>query len=99
MNTIFTLFVVFSSQQEKNVVDFAKLSEKCERYEVCRLFLASLMLSNTGNVVVAQDEDFDGSAKVSGSLRFELLDSKVDSPMETFFSPNAIDVSEVAVVQ
>jgi hypothetical protein len=69
-----------------NVVGFSTIVAKdCEDYEVCRLFLSTLMLCNCGNIAVqkAGDED-DG--EVVDSFEIELLNSTFRPPMESFFA-------------
>jgi len=77
--------------KETNVVDFRSITKNCEQYEVCRLFLSSLMLTNSGNVMVSQDD------KSGDCLNVELLNADVDSPMESYLAPSALEQDTVAV--
>jgi condensin-2 complex subunit H2 len=67
--------------KKTNVVSFSKITRGCKTYEICRLFLASLNLSSTGNVAFTS-ESID-------SLEMKLLSSQVDRPMETYMAPSA----------
>jgi hypothetical protein len=70
------------SSKNNNVVSFQQVTQNCEHYDVCRLFLASLNLTSTGNVAVASRSGPD-------SLDFKLLNSRVDHPMENYMAPSA----------
>jgi len=63
-------------------VDFATVTQTCPRFEVCRMFLASLSLMNGGNVDLGQVSP-DGTF-----LELELLKSTIDQPMETYLAPS-----------
>jgi condensin-2 complex subunit H2 len=67
-------------------LDFQSVTRKSEQYEVCRLFLASLSLSNSGNVAFSAEE---GCVATPDSLRLELLDEDIDRPMEKYLAPSA----------
>ena len=62
-------------------MDFASVTRNCERYEVCRLFLASLSLSNSGNI------KFVGDGRES--LTIQLVSDEINRPMETYLAPSA----------
>lgn len=68
----------------------------CEDYEVCRLFLSTLMLCNSGNVAVHSHVGGDGENVVESldSLGIELLKSTFQPPMETFLAPSAGNVEQ-----
>ena len=75
------------STSQNNVVDFQTVANNSEEYEVCRIFLATLMLCNRGNVTMHNGKNGDGMASVD-SLQIELLESKFDAPMESFVAPS-----------
>jgi condensin-2 complex subunit H2 len=66
------------------VVDFRRITRHCQQYEVCRMFLASLSLSNSGNVEI----DTAGATDCK-SLQLELVQSDIERPMETYLAPSA----------
>lgn len=69
-----------------NVVGFSTIVAKdCEDYEVCRLFLSTLMLCNCGNIAVQKTGDGDDVGVVD-SIEIELLNSTFQPPMESFFA-------------
>lgn len=72
-----------------NTIGFQSISKDCEEYEVCRLFLSTLLLCNSGNINVHDGNDV-GSAK---SLEIELLNSKFEVPTEGFLAPSAQEES------
>ena len=65
---------------------FHSITRNCEKYEVCRLFLASLSLCNSGNVTLS---DETGKVMTPDSLKIRILNSNVDRPMETYIAPSA----------
>jgi len=73
-------------------VDFYSLTRTREQYDVCRLFLASLSLSNSGNVRFNAPE---GQLMTPDTLGIELLKGTIDRPMETFMAPSAASVTIV----
>lgn len=66
---------------EKRTVKFEAVTRDCERFEVCRLFLSVLALSNSGNVKLLHGS-FDNN------LELTLLDASLDRPMETYLAPS-----------
>jgi condensin-2 complex subunit H2 len=62
----------------QNKVGFADVTRNCPRYEVCRRFLASLSLVNSGNIRLVDGPD----------VQFELVNSNIERPMETFLAPS-----------
>lgn len=70
-----------------NKAYFSSLTQTKKQYDVCRLFLASLSLVNSGNVQFNADE---GKVMRPATLVIELLNSTVDRPMETFLVPSAM---------
>ncbi len=67
---------------------FSSLTQTKKQYDVCRLFLASLSLVNSGNVQFNANE---GEVMRPETLIIELLDSSIDRPMETFLAPSAME--------
>ena len=80
----------------------AVVPDEADSYEVCRLFLSSLMLCNSGNILLQHKDNEDRSpstgetAAVAGPDTFEveLLDDRLNSPMQTFLAPSAMDEEE-----
>jgi hypothetical protein len=73
---------------ENNTVDFQKVTRHCQQYEVCRMFLASLSLSNSGNVELMAERDDQCT-----SLQLALVRHDIERPMETYFAPSAVEAS------
>jgi condensin-2 complex subunit H2 len=69
----------------KSFVDFRDISRNCEQYEVCRMFLASLSLCNSGNIIFADPESRESP---SSSLPMKLLKSNIARPMNTYLAPS-----------
>lgn len=68
-------------------VDFQHVTRHRSQYDVCRLFLASLSLANSGNVQPKQ-------TNASGNqLELELLNGDIDQPMETYLAPSAVEMT------
>lgn len=65
------------------IVNFTNVTKDCANYQVCRYFLASLCLCNTGNVILEQP---GGS---TNSLSVKLLSTDYSRPMETYQAPSA----------
>jgi condensin-2 complex subunit H2 len=72
--------------QSEDTVEFISITKDQEPYEVCRTFLASLMLCNSENVI------FNGSKTSSVSspddLHLKVLKKDTNSPMETYLAPS-----------
>ncbi len=68
------------------MVDFQAVTRDYPAYEVCRLFLASLSLANSGNVRLLRTSFADSFLD---SLPMELVHSDIDRPMETYLAPSA----------
>jgi condensin-2 complex subunit H2 len=77
------------------LVDFATVTQDCEQYDVCRIFLAALSLCNAGNINVQQQQQIDSSSSNKpnvpsdrrprlGTLRMELLKRDISQPMDTY---------------
>ena len=69
-----------AKKENLNVVEFKSVAEGCTQSDICRFFLASLSLANSGNLKI--DEG-------SSEYQFEILSTKVDKPMETYRAPSA----------
>jgi hypothetical protein len=61
-------------------VDFETVTRGCTKSDVCRFFLASLSLANSGNLKIEE---------CSSEYRFEIVSQKVQKPMETYRAPSA----------
>jgi condensin-2 complex subunit H2 len=83
-----------SVAKPSNAINFHAITRNCEQYEVCRLFLASLSLSNSGNVIFTAET---GKVMTPDSLQIQLLESNVDRPMETFLAPSAAAIAAAGV--
>jgi condensin-2 complex subunit H2 len=70
-----------------NIIGFRQLSKDKEEYEVCRLFLSTLMLCNCGNVLVHDGKDVAST----DSLQIELLNAKFEEVMKEFLAPSVAD--------
>ena len=58
------------------------MTDDCHaEFDVCRVFLASLMLSNSGNVTLRHEE---GTVTEVGALRVELLKTEIDFPTKSY---------------
>jgi hypothetical protein len=62
-------------------VDFETVTRGCTKSDVCRFFLASLSLANSGNLKIEE---------YSSEYRFEIVSQKVQKPMETYRAPSAV---------
>jgi condensin-2 complex subunit H2 len=69
-------------ENDKNLSHFKVVTENCDKYEVCRLFLSSLMLCNSGNVTLRHEED--GKISTTETLQMELLHNNYAKPTDTF---------------
>jgi condensin-2 complex subunit H2 len=79
------------SSSQNNRVGFSAIFAKgCEDYEVCRVFLSTLMLCNCGNVAIHNGGDGD---MLANDLQIELLDAMFQPPMETYLAPSEREVS------
>ena len=77
---------------QNNTVAFGTIfSNDCEEYEVCRIFLSTLMLCNCGNIEMQTDGEDGDVVGSMDSLNIELLNSTFAPPMETFIAPSADD--------
>lgn len=57
----------------EEIVSFAQLAQSEDTYEVCRMFLAALQLSNTGNVEILAEGELDSpNASGAGGLSLSL---------------------------
>lgn len=71
------------SDGNPNIVEFKSVADGCSQSDICRFFLASLSLANSGNLKI--EEGFS-------DYRFEILSGKVDKPMESYRAPSAAAV-------
>jgi Condensin II complex subunit CAP-H2 or CNDH2, C-term len=74
---------VRQNRDGKQIVGFGDTTRNCPRYEVCRLFLSSLSLANSGNVRLHHGYEED-------DLQLELIDSVISNPMEAYFAPTVL---------
>jgi condensin-2 complex subunit H2 len=58
-------------------VDFRHVTRDCSRFEVCRMFLASLSLCNSGNITFI---DTDKREETSSSLQMWLVSNDIERP-------------------
>ena len=66
----------------KENVDFRDITKGRQQYEVCRMFLAALSLTNSGNVQIQGSLNCD-------VLEIHLLSTEIERPMETYLAPSA----------
>jgi condensin-2 complex subunit H2 len=73
-------------------VSFSKITAGKERYDVCRMFLASLQLANSGNVTLLH-KDFVEEKQMQQSgretLSMEIRDLRTRREMEDYMAPSA----------
>jgi condensin-2 complex subunit H2 len=83
---------VDKASRQSNRVGFSDiLAKDSEDYEVCRVFLSTLMLCNCGNVAIHNGGDGENLAK---DLQVELLDAMFQPPMEKFLAPSVMGRQE-----
>lgn len=68
------------------IVDFRDVTSDSPSYEVCRMFLATLSLHNSGNLRFVQQQK--QQAADLNSFQMELLRSDIERPMETYLAPS-----------
>jgi len=74
-------------RSKQRTIDFSKVTKDCPQYDVCRVFLACLGLSNSGNIrIQVQAGSVDGS-----SMLMELVRTEIERPMETYLAPSVTD--------
>ena len=73
-----------------NIVEFKEVTRGCSTFQVGRLFLASLMLANSGNVAIHDNVNDDKNELCNDfqSLRIELLDDDLKRPMANYIAPS-----------
>ena len=81
------------NMEEKPLVRFQELTRNCPDHEVCRMFLATLSLANSGNLQLI-DEVRNGA-----SLELELLDKEIERPMETYLAPSLISAGDMDTME
>jgi condensin-2 complex subunit H2 len=62
-------------------VDFGSVTQGCTQSDVCRFFLASLSLANSGNLEIDEGTEH---------YRFKILSGDVKKPMETYRAPSLV---------
>lgn len=70
-----------STQPVTRTVSFDTVTKHCTKTDVCRMFLASLSLANSGNLKIDETAD---------SYYFDLVSNTVELPMETFQAPSLL---------
>ncbi len=80
-----------TNEKPSLIVDFSRVTRHKPNFEVCRLFLASLSLTNSGNVRFVETST-DGN-----SLSMELLNREVDLPTENYLAPSVRETSSMVV--
>lgn len=79
-NTALSLLNFDSSPQAASrTVEFETVARNCTRSDVCRLFLATLSLANSGNIEIQEGTE---------AFAFDLVSSSVERPMETYQAPS-----------
>lgn len=75
-----------SVESPTSAADFGEVTKDCANYQVCRYFLATLSLCNTGNVGLEQHG-------TTNSLSLKLLSMDTSRPMETYLAPSVAEQS------
>jgi condensin-2 complex subunit H2 len=70
---------------DKTYEDFQEVCNGLPPHEICRLFLASLSLCNSGNIVFV---DAENRKDPSSSLLVQLLTNQIDYPTEMYLAPS-----------
>ena len=70
------------SNEQIQLLDFEIVTKGCSQSDICRMFLASLSLANSGNLKI--EEGMDG-------YQFEIVSDKVENPMDTYRAPSTIE--------
>lgn len=78
-------------EKPTTIVDFSRVTRHKPNYEVCRLFLACLSLTNSGNVRFAETSE-DGN-----SLSMELLKRDVELPTENYLAPSVREKNDMVM--
>lgn len=73
--------------KQDNAVTFQEVTKSKQKYDVCRLFLASLKLSEFGNVRFNAEE---GVLMTPETLKIELLNEDFKLAMDSYIVPSAI---------
>ena len=63
------------------MVGFAAVTRTCTRSDICRYFLASLSLANSGNIQIDESSQLE-------QFQFEVKSTLVERPMETYLAPS-----------
>ncbi|GAX28521.1 condensin-2 complex subunit H2 [Fistulifera solaris] len=80
-----------TNEKPSLIVDFSRVTRQKPNFEVCRLFLASLSLTNSGNVRFVETSA-DGN-----SLSIELLNREVELPTENYLAPSVRETSSMVM--
>ena len=80
------------NDKEEKIVDFGAVTRHCPHYEVCRLFLASLSLCNSGNIILEKHDERD---ETGSSLRMKLLNNVINRPMEEYRAPSLVESDDM----
>lgn len=78
---------------DKRRINFAQVVQGKEPHDVCRMFLATLSLCNSGNVALYQAKSTGNVVKQP--LEMSLLSTEIERPMETYLAPSAEDEAMV----
>ena len=78
--------------QENNIpppktVDFQSITEDSETHEVCRLFVTSLMLANSKNILLSHEAEGRSGSTSRNMLHMELLNDTLELPIEMYRLP------------
>eukprot|EP00980_Cylindrotheca_fusiformis_P014359 scaffold3827_cov179-Cylindrotheca_fusiformis.AAC.23 len=71
-----------SMQAVTTLVQFETVTEHCSQSDVCRMFLASLSLANSGNLSICEGSD---------SFCFDLVSNDLEHPMDCFTAPSLLE--------
>jgi condensin-2 complex subunit H2 len=71
-----------SMQAVTKSVYFETVTQHCSQGDVCRMFLASLSLANSGNLKISEG---------SSTFCFDLLSHTVEHPMDSFKAPSLVE--------
>lgn len=73
---------LLSIQAASTTVHFDAVTKNCTQSDVCRLFLASLSLANSGNIYIQEG---------TSMYTFDLVSGNVERPMETYRAPSVAE--------
>jgi hypothetical protein len=78
---------LLKTTKSSSMVKFEVVTRASTQFDVCRMFLASLSLANSGNVEIDEHSTIE-------DFQFILLSSDVNRPMETYRAPSLIQTEE-----